>query len=150
MAKNTQDDGRPGAGEQGGEAVGGITGSLVGAGVGAAAGPVGAVIGGIAGAVGGWWAGEKAGKALDDWTEGDLEAYRDHFETYDAHAPLITTYDQAHPGYVVGHMAARNPDYKGRPFDDIEEELMHGWEDDEYEIMRPYVRHGYGRGHKRI
>ncbi|MEX1184856.1 MAG: hypothetical protein WEF86_16740 [Gemmatimonadota bacterium] len=136
-------DEHPGAGEQAGEGVGGIGGTLAGAGIGSAAGPVGTIIGGIAGALGGWWAGEKAGRALEDM--GDHE---DHYRRH--HRGLGSSdieYDEARLGYGVGHAAGRNPDYQGRPFDEVETDLRRGWKHDrrDYDSMRPFVRTGYER-----
>lgn len=143
--KHLSDDARdrnPGAGEQAGEGIGGIGGTLAGAGIGSLAGPIGTVIGGIAGAVGGWWAGEKAGRAAEDMSTHD-EYYRSH------HRDLGRTdvdYDTARAGYGVGHVAGRNPDYRGRAFEDVEPDLRRGWrEDREYESMRPFVRTGFER-----
>lgn len=137
-------DKHPGLGEQAGEGVGGIGGTLAGAAIGSAAGPIGTIIGGIAGAAGGWWAGEKAGRALEDM--GDHEPdYRRHFET---NSSRDLTYDDARVGYSVGHMAGRNPDYRGRSWDEVEQDLRRGWKADErhqYDDLRPYVRHGFER-----
>ena len=139
-------DKRPGAGEQVGEGVGGIGGTLAGAAIGSAAGPVGTIIGGIAGAAGGWWAGEKAGRAVEDMGDHEPE-YRKHYETSRTDKARDMTYDDARVGYTVGHMAGRNPDYEGRKFEEVETDLRTGWNgtDYEYETMRPYVRHGYER-----
>lgn len=144
--KNARDDARnenPGAAEQAGEGVGGIGGTLAGAGIGSIAGPVGTIIGGLAGAVGGWWAGEKAGRAIEDMGEHEDE-YRQH------HRRAGTTgldYDEARIGYGVGHAAGRNPDYQGRSFSDVEGDLRRGWryESRDYDTMRPFVQHGFER-----
>ncbi len=142
-------DRHPGVGEQAGEGVGGIGGTLAGAAIGSAAGPIGTIIGGIAGAAGGWWAGEKAGRALEDMGEHEPE-YRKHYETSsrtDA-ATRSLSYDDARVGYTVGHMAGRNPDYRGRKFEDVETDLRRGWNTSgthKYDDLRPYVRHGYER-----
>lgn len=139
-------DKNPGAGEQVGEGVGGIGGTLAGAAIGSAAGPVGTIIGGIAGAAGGWWAGEKAGRAVEDMGEHDPE-YRKHYETSGTERDRNLTYEDARVGYTVGHMAGRNPDYRGRKFEDVETDLRSGWRGTnyEYDTMRPFVRHGYER-----
>ena len=139
-------DKNPGAGEQVGEGVGGIGGTLAGAAIGSAAGPVGTIIGGIAGAAGGWWAGEKAGRAVEDMGDHEPE-YRKHYETSRTDTDRDLTYDDARVGYTVGHMAGRNPDYRGRKFEEVETDLRTGWTDTnyKYDTMRPYVRHGYER-----
>jgi hypothetical protein len=142
--KNLPDDARderPGAGEQAGEGVGGIGGTLAGAAIGSAAGPVGTIIGGIAGAVGGWWAGEKAGRAAEDLGKHD-ETYRRHYRD---NAASDLDYETARLGYGVGHVAGRNPDYRGRSFNDVETDLRRGWKSDsrDFDSMRPYIRYGY-------
>ena len=148
--KHVSDDARdkhPGMGEQAGEGVGGIGGTLAGAAIGSAAGPIGTIIGGIAGAAGGWWAGEKAGRALEDMGDHEPE-YKKHYETNRTDATRNLSYDDARVGYSVGHMAGRNPDYKGRSFDEVETDLRTGWRDDgrhDYDSLRPFVRHGYER-----
>ena len=140
-------DKHPGMGEQAGEGVGGIGGTLAGAAIGSAAGPIGTIIGGIAGAAGGWWAGEKAGRALEDMGDHEPE-YRKHFDTTPRTGTSNVTYDDARLGYSLGHVAGRNPDYKGRSFDEVETDLRRGWRDDgknQYDTLRPYVRHGFER-----
>lgn len=144
--KNTRDDVRdqnPGVGEQAGEGVGGIGGTLAGAGIGSLAGPVGTIIGGIAGAVGGWWAGEKAGRAIEDMGDHEDDYRRHH--TQSGRSDL--NYDEARIGYGLGHVAGRNPDYKGRSFDEVDRDLRSGWQhkDRDYDSMRPYVQYGYER-----
>ncbi len=135
-------DKNPGAGEQAGEAVGGIGGTLAGAALGSAAGPLGTIIGGIAGAVGGWWAGEKAGRSIEDW--GDHEPYYE--EHYSSLGEPGVAYDAARVGYGVGHVAGRNPDYSGKSFNEIEADLRSNWKhDQEYDVLRPYVETAYGR-----
>jgi len=142
MSDEARDE-NPGAAEQAGEGIGGIGGTLAGAGIGSAAGPVGTIIGGIAGAVGGWWAGEKAGRAIEDMGDHE-EDYRRHHTTAER---TDLDYDEARIGYGVGHVAGRNPDYKGRAFDEVEPDLRRGWryENRDYDAMRPYVRYGYER-----
>lgn len=133
-------DKNPGKGEQAGEAAGGIGGALAGAGIGSAAGPIGTIVGGIAGAAGGWWAGEKAGRAVEDMGEHE-DSYREHHRKTGSNLD----YEEARVGYGVGHIAGRNPDYRGRSFDEVEKDLRTGWKhpDYEYETMRPHVRRGF-------
>lgn len=139
-------DKHPGIGEQAGEGVGGIGGTLAGAAIGSVGGPIGAVIGGIAGALGGWWAGEKVGRAAEDF--GDHEPYyRTH---YDANKSSTVDWNTARMGYGVGHVAGRNPTYRGRSYDEVETELRKGWRDRDrdFDSVRPYVRHGFERTSK--
>ena len=137
-----QRDRNEGTAEKVGEGVGGVGGALAGAGIGSAVGPIGTILGGIAGAVGGWWAGEKAGRAIEDMDEHE-PYYRDRFES--ASDKRDVTYDDARIGYGVGHIAGRNPDYRGRSFDEVEADVRRGWKHDryQYDTMRPYIREGY-------
>ena len=146
---NLSDDARdknPGLGEQAGEGVGGIGGALAGAGIGSVAGPIGTIIGGVAGALGGWWAGEKVGRAAEDF--GDHEPYyREHFS---ANRVGDVDWDDASVGYGLGHVAGRNPSYRGRSYDEVEADLRKGWKhrDRDFDTMRPYVRTGFERTSK--
>lgn len=111
-----------------GEGVGGASGALAGAAVGALAGPLGAAIGAIAGAVGGWWAGRAVVDAASG-ISGDL-----------------------HPAYQLGIIASMNPEYAGRPFEEIEGALERGWTGDarthygEWSAVRHLARDGYQAG----
>ncbi len=50
-------------------------------------------------------------------TTDDDEYYRKHYEA----APIgDRSYDSVRPAYHVGHIAARNPDYRGRSFDEVD------------------------------
>ena len=139
-------DKNPGIGEQAGEGVGGIGGALAGAGIGSVAGPIGTIIGGVAGALGGWWAGEKVGRAAEDF--GDHEPY--YREHYNANKVGDTDWDAARAGYGLGHVAGRNPSYRGRSYDEVETDLRRGWKDRDrdFDSMRPYVRTGFERTSK--
>ena len=138
------------AGDEVGEAAGGISGVVVGAAIGSAAGPVGAVIGGIAGAIGGWWAGHAVADAAQDYTVGDDAVYRNHFEN-SPNRLADRNYESASPAYQLGHIAARNPDYRGRSFDEIEPDLQRGWISaagmghSDWNNMRDYARDAYER-----
>ena len=136
-------DEHPGPGEQAGEAVGAIGGTVAGAALGSLAGPIGTIVGGIAGAVGGWWAGEKAGRAAEDMGEHDV-FYRDHWEQNRREG---LEYEDARVAYGVGHIAGRNPDYAGLPYEEIEPDIKRGWnwKQRDFETMQPYVRFGYDR-----
>jgi hypothetical protein len=93
--------------------------------------------------VGGWWAGEKAGRALEDSRQHE-DHYREHYRTLGS---SDVDYDTARIGYGVGHVAGHNPDYRTRSFDDVERDLRTGWTDRErdYDSVRPFVREGYER-----
>jgi len=125
------------------EGLGGLTGAAAGAGLGAILGPVGVVVGGIAGAVGGWWAGHGLVDAAGDFDdETDAHYRRLHEEHGGAH-----DYNDARYYYRLGALARRNPNYEGRPFDDVEPDLRAGWRDQEvgrgWEDVRNFVHRGY-------
>jgi hypothetical protein len=129
------------------EGAGGFLGGVSGLALGAPAGPVGAILGALAGAVGGWWAGKEVANAL---TENDDRFYRDQYEQ----APdrlADRTYEQVRPAYVAGHLAGRNPEYRGRTFEEIEGDLRGGWHDcigeqcAEWAAMRGYARAAFER-----
>jgi hypothetical protein len=99
--------------------------------------------------VGGWWSGRAIAEAVERLTEDDETYYRRH------HASVTSTsghtYDDARPAYHLGHIAGMNPDYQGRQFQEIEEDLQRGWGDDvrnrygEWDAVRGYVEAGFNR-----
>jgi hypothetical protein len=133
-----------------GEAAGGVSGVVVGAALGSLGGPVGTVIGGIAGAVGGWWAGRAVVDAAQEYTLGDDAVYRNHYQN-SPNRLADRDYASVSPAYRLGHLAARNPEYRGRPFSEIEGDLRHGWDDvareqyGEWNSMRGYASDAYER-----
>ena len=54
--------------------------------------------------------------------------------------------------YQLGHLASRNPDYRGQDFDTVEPDLRRGWSDEigarhgDWSSVRDYAREGYARG----
>ena len=137
-------------GEEIGEAAGGVSGVVVGAAIGSLGGPVGTVIGGIAGAIGGWWAGRSVADAAESYTAGDDAVYRNHYENSPDRL-ADRDYESVSPAYRLGHLAARNPDYRGRRFDDIEGDLRRGWTEaasstyGEWDSVRGYAHDAYDR-----
>ena len=133
-----------------GEAAGGISGGLAGAAIGSLGGPVGTLIGGLAGVIGGWWAGRSIAEAAKDYGDEDDRYYRSHYESSTRVADR--NYDDVRPAYQLGHIASRNPDYRGRDFDAVEADLRRGWSDDvgtrhgTWDVVRGYAREGYTRG----
>lgn len=113
--------------EEAAKSAGGLGGAAAGAAIGAMAGPVGAVIGGLAGAVGGWWAGKGIADATSSFDEKEEDYYRSHYES-DPNRLADRRYEDARPYYALGHVAAHNPDYRAREFDEIEPELRKGLE----------------------
>jgi len=137
-------------GDHVGEAVTGVSGVIVGAAIGSLAGPIGTVVGGIAGAVGGWWAGRAVADAAQQYTLDDEAVYRNHYDN----SPVRLAdrkFDVARPAFRLGHIAAQNPDYRGRSFLDVEADLRNGWDADtsksygDWESVRGYVNDAYDR-----
>ena len=146
-------DDNPSVGDQIGEAAGGISGVLAGAAIGSLAGPIGTVIGGLAGAVGGWWTGRAIAEAASNYTHADDAHYRRDFDARDVpvEGGSERDYDAVRPAYQLGHVASRNPDYAGRPFEDVEPDLRRGWTSDvsegsgDWDEVREYARTAYYR-----
>lgn len=143
-------DDHPDVGDHVGEAAGGISGVLAGAAIGSLGGPVGTVIGGIAGAMGGWWTGRAVSEAAEALTEDDETYYRKHYETSSTRVSS-RSYDDVRPAYHLGHIAAHNPNFRGRTFSEVEPELQRGWGTDissrhgEWNVVRGYASEGYTR-----
>lgn len=137
-------------GDKVGEAAGGVSGVVVGAAIGSLAGPIGTVVGGIAGAVGGWWAGRAVADAAQQYTLGDEAVYRNHYDNSPVRL-ADRNFDAVSPAFRLGHIAARNPDYRGRSFVDVEPDLRRGWDatasktHGEWEAVRGYVNDAYDR-----
>lgn len=109
---------------------------------------LGALVGVLAGALGGWWAGRAMSSGAHQLPEEHEEACRVHFVSYTMR-PANVTYDDARPGYLLGYMASQNPDYTGRSYDEVENDLRRGFTDDyatRYDSLRDYARYGYERG----
>jgi hypothetical protein len=144
-------DDNPSVGDEVGEAVGGIGGVLAGAGNGSIAGPVGTVIGGIAGALGGWWTGRAVAEATDAISHEDENYYRKIWEGTE-NRPADRSFEDARPAYYLGHVAAQNPAYANRSWDDVQQDLSRGWSDEHarrhgsWTAVSEYVAVGYERG----
>jgi uncharacterized protein (TIGR02271 family) len=144
----------PTTGDLVGEATGGVAGAATGAALGSLGGPIGTIIGGIAGAVGGWWSGRAISEAASVYGDDDDQYYRQHFESTRgaSRSSAYSSYDSARPAYQVGHLAAMNPDYENRTFEDIEPDLQRGWtgaEQGDWSSAREYARSGFDRGQER-
>ena len=142
-------DDNPGVADHVGEAAGGIGGVLAGAAAGSVVGPVGTVIGGIVGAMGGWWTGRAVAEAATAVTTEDDTYYRKHYESSPGRL-ADRSYDDVKPAYYLGHVASRNPDYKNRNFDELEQDLKRGWSSNpkhgSWDTVRNYAAEGYTRG----
>lgn len=147
-------DHSPTVGDQVGEAAGGISGVIAGAAIGSLGGPIGTVIGGIAGAIGGWWTGRAISEAASNFSHADDEEFRADYETRGAAVASTPdrSYERVRPAYQLGYLASRNPEYAGRPFEDIEGHLERGWtgnaetQGSDWGDMRDYARTAYVRG----
>lgn len=116
--------GEPGAHPLG-VAGGASGGALAGAAIGAIGGPIGAAVGGAIGAVAGGLAGKSAAEAVNP-TEEDRYWRENH--TSRPYFKSGKTYDDYHPAYKYGWEAAGRPEYHGRQFDDVENDLSRGWD----------------------
>jgi hypothetical protein len=139
-----------------GQAAGGITGVVAGAAIGATAGPVGVLLGGIAGAIGGWWSGRAIAEAAEDITEADEQFYRQDFERVERRVDHArrAEFDAARRAYLLGDIAAANPEYAGLTFEDVERDLSRGWQaqstaHEDWDAVRPFASVGYARGRER-
>src|SRR5690349_19319809 len=123
--------------------------------IGTAAGPIGTLIGGIAGAVGGWWTGRAVTEAAGAMTSADDDYYRSHYES-SPNRLADRSYEDVRPAYHLGHIAANNPDYSGREWNDVERDLQHGWNADttrrygEWSTVRGYANEGFNRGRSTV
>lgn len=148
-------DSNPSAGDLAGEAIGGTSGVLAGAAIGSVGGPIGTIIGGLAGALGGWWSGRAISEAASAMTEDDEAHYRTHWES-STHRQADRAWDDVRPAYHLGHLAARNPDYRGRQFNEVESDLQRGWSLEQrnrhgdWAVVRPYVSEGYSRSSRTL
>lgn len=112
----------------------------------AASHPTGIALGTVAGTLGGWW--KKAADEGMDLPQEHDSACRDHFDQIAAPPPGMT-YDSARPAYALGYTASRNPEYRGRRYEELEEELRQGFgnsRQQEFDSMREFTRFGYEQG----
>jgi uncharacterized protein (TIGR02271 family) len=141
----------PTGAETAGAAAGGLGGAAIGAGVGSALGPLGTAIGAIAGALGGWWTGDRLTEIATQEFGNEEHRFREHHATSRHRRP----YEAARPAYQLGYVAGRNPEYRGRTFDEVEPDLRRGWTGDlgtsvgDWSAVRSLVSQGFGRGQER-
>ena len=105
------------------------------------------VVGGLAAAVGGWWL-MRSKRGDVELPEEHDDRYRSHFDSHPARGSGMS-YDDARTGYAVGHVASENPDYAGRPYDEVETELRTGFSGEStgsYDNLRDFTRYGYEQG----
>lgn len=108
------------------------------------------IVGTLAVAGGAYWASRKLSQAVSEMREEDEQDCRTYYQSHPA--ATLVPYDQARTVYVIGYAAARNPDYAGRSYDDVETHLRSGFTGPQagsYEHLRDFTRRGYERGSSR-
>jgi hypothetical protein len=70
------------------------------------------------------------------------ETYRRHYTAGVETETPAPTYEEARPGYEIGHQAAANPTYAGRPFEEVEVELERE-SPGRLAKVRGYARHAF-------
>ena len=151
----SRDPSTPSPADHLGQAAGGISGVVAGAALGATAGPIGVLLGGIAGAIGGWWSGRAIAEAAEDITDADEQFYRRDYERGDRRVDHVARaqFDAARQAYLLGDVAAANPEYTGREFADVEQDLARGWSaaatGGDWMNVRAYAGVGFYRGRER-
>ncbi|HEX5438889.1 MAG TPA: hypothetical protein VFW98_17180 [Gemmatimonadaceae bacterium] len=131
------------AGTLGGILAGGTTGMLV-------LGPIGAAVAAIAGALGGWWSTASVTRAARNFTDEEDRYYREYYESL-PNRPVDRAYEDVRAAYQLGYVAAHNPTYSGKSFDEIEPELRQAWTAEmrqragDWAAARSYVRTAYER-----
>ena len=104
-------------------AISGATAASVGGSIGLAAlGPLGGVIGLLAGAAGGWWAGKEIQESIDE-----MDTAEKNFRAAHSARAGDRTFEEVRHSYQIGYLAGRNPQYAGKSFDDVEDELRAAW-----------------------
>ncbi|HST60508.1 MAG TPA: hypothetical protein VLK84_17540, partial [Longimicrobium sp.] len=105
------------------------------------------IVGALALAGGAWWVSRKLSETVSEMSEEEERDCRTFYESHPARSTV--PYEQARTVYVVGYAAARNPDYTGRTYDDVEPHLRSGWSGSRagsYDSLRDFTRRGYERG----
>ena len=139
------------------EITSGPAGALAGAAAGATAGlatmalgpiglGIGALVGAVAGGLGGWFGGQAATEVRYD------PAHDAHYRAlFEGGMATDHGFDRVRPAYQLGHLAAHNPDWRGREFATVEPDLRRAWDErlrgregPAWESVRAYVRDAYG------
>jgi len=115
--------------EQLGEAVAGPLGQAVGRANDMAMNAVGSVLGSAMQALGGWWATPDAQQASSSFTDDEDREFRTHYESSrGTGASGGGDYHNARTAYQFGYVAARNPEYQSKPFDQVEAQVERAWQ----------------------
>jgi hypothetical protein len=160
MQANHDDGNDRGRLEKLGRSVGGLTGKAADTAAGwtgkaasAAADATGSLVNSVGRRIGGWWLDRGADEA--DRFDTDRERDRDcrqHFEQQTEQAASAQSYETARPLYGLGHVAAHNPEYRGRDFRDVEKEISAAWGDEQsrrygdWSDVRSFVGGGFEHG----
>lgn len=109
-----------------GESVGGSLGRAAGRANDMAADAVGSLFASALQAMGDWWSSGEAREAVRSFGDADEAACRTHYQSRATAGE--DDFSRARPHYQFGYMAGRNPAYRGKQFDEVEEELQRTWE----------------------
>ncbi|MGZ8414481.1 MAG: hypothetical protein ACXW05_17270 [Gemmatirosa sp.] len=139
------------------EITSGPAGALAGAAAGATAGLVslvagplgigiGAIVGAMAGGIGGWFGGQAASDVRYD------ASHDAHYRAlYEGGVASDRGFDAVRPAYQFGHLAAHNPEWRGREISHDEPELRRAWEGHAHgreglawDAVRSHARDAYG------
>jgi hypothetical protein len=82
-----------------------------------------------------------------------VEYFRSHFEEHPRRA-ADRSFEDARGAYMLGHIAAENPNFREREFEEVEPELARGWAGQDtklgaWESSRDYAREGFRRNRER-
>ena len=75
---------------------------------------------------GGWWSARPSGELLALYTISDDTYYRAH-HAYVTRGNEPSQFDSVRAVYFLGHLAGLNPDYLGREWLEVEQDLAIGW-----------------------
>ena len=98
---------------------------------------------------GGWWERSTPDEAARSFGAEQDRTCRTHFENLHRTADAGSSYETVRPLYQFGHLAGSNPDYQGRSFDEVENELQQAWSADnsnrygDWSKVRAYVNQGF-------
>lgn len=118
----------------------------------------GAVFDSVTAMLGAWWSGAEAKRAASSFDENRDNACRQHFKSRAQGTGATSTaagssdYERTRPLYQFGHVAGQNPDYQGRSFGEVENDLRSAWERGgsrdygSWDDVREFVGYGYGTG----
>ena len=109
---------------------------------------------------GGWWSRNTPDEVTRSFTADADNACRTHFENARRSQASKTptdsvNYDTVRPLYQFGHLAGGNPDYQGRSFEEVENDLKQTWSPEyttafgEWGNVRDYINTGYSTRHSR-